>query len=181
MNCRSPVGAPDRPVRPSSSRVPTRPALTEARQPNEPPASRPVNSGPRPCLFDVGFPLSGLQDRIHTSDLNVRARHTRLALRARLRVDTRVLPPTRAIRQHQHQQQPTRSGATSCVRAGATPNARSVRLAHATVTQPIGGSGPLRPATSGPWPRPQHFSASCRAFVVCAVSIRDDEALGPLA
>jgi hypothetical protein len=35
-----------------------------------------VNSGPRPCLFDVGFPLSGLQDRIHTSDLNVRARHT---------------------------------------------------------------------------------------------------------
>ena len=53
-----------------------RPALTEARQPNQPPASRPVNSGPRPCLFDVGFPLSGLQDRIHTSDLNVRARHT---------------------------------------------------------------------------------------------------------
>ena len=37
-------------------------------------SSRPVNSGPRPCLIDVGFPLSGLQVRIHTSDLNVRAR-----------------------------------------------------------------------------------------------------------
>jgi hypothetical protein len=38
---------------------------------------RPVNSGPRPCLFDVGFPLSGLQDRTHTSDLKRHARHTR--------------------------------------------------------------------------------------------------------
>jgi len=39
---------------------------------------RPVNSEPRPCLLVVGFPLSGLQDRTHTSDLNVRAQHTRL-------------------------------------------------------------------------------------------------------
>jgi hypothetical protein len=30
--------------------------------------------------IDVGFPLSGLQDRTHTSDLNVRARHTQLHL-----------------------------------------------------------------------------------------------------
>jgi hypothetical protein len=53
-----------------------RPALTEAPQRKQPHWSRPVNSGPRPCLIDVGFPLSGLQDRTHTSDLNVRARHT---------------------------------------------------------------------------------------------------------
>ena len=54
-----------------------RPALAEAHRRRQPPASRPVNSEPRPCLFDVGFPLSGLQDRTHTSDLNVRAQHTR--------------------------------------------------------------------------------------------------------
>ena len=53
-----------------------RPALTEAPQRHAAHWDRPVNSGPRPCLFNVGFPLSGLQDRIHTSDLNVRARHT---------------------------------------------------------------------------------------------------------
>ena len=53
-----------------------RPALTEAPQRQSAHWDRPVNSGPRPCLFDVGFPLSGLQDRTHTSDLNVRARHT---------------------------------------------------------------------------------------------------------
>ena len=59
-----------------------RPALTEAPQRKQPHWSRPVISGPRPCLFDVRFPLSGLQDRTHTSDLNVRARHTSSALRA---------------------------------------------------------------------------------------------------
>jgi hypothetical protein len=53
-----------------------RPALTEARQPNRPPADRPVNSEPRPCLFDVGFPLSGPQVRTSTSDLIRHARHT---------------------------------------------------------------------------------------------------------
>ena len=59
-----------------------RPALTETPQrQNWPHWDRPVNSGPRPCLFDVGFPLSGLQDRTHTSDLNVRARHTPARLR----------------------------------------------------------------------------------------------------
>ena len=65
--------------------APFKPALTETRQRNRPSTGRPVNSGPRPCLFDVGFPLSGLQDRTYTSDLNIRAQHTRLALRARLR------------------------------------------------------------------------------------------------
>jgi hypothetical protein len=54
-----------------------RPALTEAPQRNQPHWDRPVNSEPRPCLFDVGFPLSGLQDRTHTSDLNIRTQHTR--------------------------------------------------------------------------------------------------------
>ena len=53
-----------------------RPALTEAPQRHTAHWDHPVNSGPRPCLFNVGFPLSGLQDRTHTSDLNVRARHT---------------------------------------------------------------------------------------------------------
>jgi hypothetical protein len=54
-----------------------RPALTETPQRmTKPHWDRPVNSGPRPCLFDVGFPLSGLQDRTSTPDLNVRARHT---------------------------------------------------------------------------------------------------------
>jgi hypothetical protein len=56
-----------------------RPALTETPQRiAKPHWGRPVNSGPRPCLIDVGFPLSGLQVRTHTSDLNVRAQHTRL-------------------------------------------------------------------------------------------------------
>ena len=58
-----------------------RPALTETRQRNRPSTGRPVNSGPRPCLFDVGFPLSGLQDRTYTSDLNIRAQHTRSSAR----------------------------------------------------------------------------------------------------
>jgi hypothetical protein len=58
----------------------SRPALTEIPQRNQPHWDRPVNSGPRPCLFSVGFPLSGLQDRISTSDLNVRAQHTQSQL-----------------------------------------------------------------------------------------------------
>ena len=71
-----------------------RPALTETPQRmTKPHWGRPVNSGPRPCLFDVGFPLSGLQVRTYTSDLNVRAQHTRFGLRpsldsARTRIDT---------------------------------------------------------------------------------------------
>ena len=48
----------------------SRHALTEPRRHNQPPANRPVNSGPRPCLISVGFPLSGLQDRTLTSGLN---------------------------------------------------------------------------------------------------------------
>jgi hypothetical protein len=72
-----------------------RPALTETPQRNQPHWDRPVNSGPRPCLFDVGFPLSGLQDRTHTSDLNVRARHTRLrATRLRLREQVAASRPS---------------------------------------------------------------------------------------
>ena len=55
----------------------SRPALTEIPQRNQPHWDRPVNSGPRPCLFSVGFPLSGLQDRTYTSDLNIRTQHTR--------------------------------------------------------------------------------------------------------
>ena len=58
-----------------------RPALTETPQRmTKPHWDRPVNSGPRPCLFGDGFPLSGLQVRTYTSDLNVRAQHTRLRL-----------------------------------------------------------------------------------------------------
>jgi hypothetical protein len=54
----------------NASTASSRPALTEARPRNQPRADRPVNSGPRPCLIDVGFPLSGPQDRTFTSDLN---------------------------------------------------------------------------------------------------------------
>ena len=61
-----------------------RPALAETPQRNQPHWNRPVNSGPRPCLFDVGFPLSGLQDRTHTSDLNIRTQHTRGAYAGRM-------------------------------------------------------------------------------------------------
>ncbi len=35
-----------------------------------------MNSGPRPCLINVGFPLSGSQDRTSTSDLKRHAQHT---------------------------------------------------------------------------------------------------------
>jgi hypothetical protein len=52
-------------------------ALTEAPQRNQPHWDHPVNSGPRPCLFDVGFPLSGPQVRTSTSDLKRHALHTR--------------------------------------------------------------------------------------------------------
>jgi hypothetical protein len=59
------------------------------------------------------------------------SRHSRRGYRrsasplgARLRDDSRA-PPSPRIRQHQHQQQPTRSGATSSVRAGANANGRS--------------------------------------------------------
>ena len=55
-----------------------RPALTETPQRNQPHWDRPVNSGPRPCLVSVGFPLSGSRDRTSTSDLNIRTWHTRL-------------------------------------------------------------------------------------------------------
>ena len=56
-----------------------RPALTEAPATHNQAALGTARSipGPRPCLFDVGFPLSGLQDRTHTSDLNTYAQHTR--------------------------------------------------------------------------------------------------------
>src|SRR6266511_5437428 len=48
----------------------SRHALTEPRRHDQPPANHPVNSGPRPCLISVGFPLSGLQDRTLTSGLS---------------------------------------------------------------------------------------------------------------
>ena len=106
-----------------------RPALTETPQRiTKPHWDRPVNSGPRPCLFSVGFPLSGLQVRTYTSDLNIRAQHTRKALRATrsgLRDDSRGMASDRAIRQHQHQQPPTRDGASSGRRAGASASRRS--------------------------------------------------------
>ena len=50
-----------------------------------------MNSGPRPCLVDVGFPLSGPRVRTSTSDLKRHAQHT--ALRARLRDDRRATQP----------------------------------------------------------------------------------------
>jgi len=54
-----------------------RPALTEAHpRQTTAQAGHPVNSGPRPCLVDVGFPLSGPQDRTSTSDLKRHAWHT---------------------------------------------------------------------------------------------------------
>jgi hypothetical protein len=60
-------------------------ALTEAPQRTQPHWNRPVNSEPRPCLFDVGFPLSGPQVRTSTSDLKRHALHTRFGLRPQLR------------------------------------------------------------------------------------------------
>jgi hypothetical protein len=48
----------------------SRPALTETPQRNQRHWDRPINSGPRPCLLDVGFPLSGSRDRTSTADLN---------------------------------------------------------------------------------------------------------------
>ena len=82
---------------------------------------RPVNSGPRPCLIDVGFPLSGPQDRTSTSDLKRHAQHTatRYALRS---TRHRQNPQSEKIN---YTQQPTRSGATSSRRAGATANRRA--------------------------------------------------------
>ena len=62
----------------------SRPALTEAPQRNQPHWDRPVNSGPRPCLFGVGFPLSGPQDRTsHLRSQRPCPAHPGLALRAR--------------------------------------------------------------------------------------------------
>ena len=53
-----------------------RPALTEAPQRKQPHWDPPVNPEPRPCLIDVGFPLSGSRDRTSTSDLKRHAWHT---------------------------------------------------------------------------------------------------------
>jgi len=54
-------------------------ALTEAPQrQSRPHWDRPVNSEPRPCLFSVGFPLSGPQVRTSTSDLIRHALRTSL-------------------------------------------------------------------------------------------------------
>ena len=44
---------------------------------NQPPTSRPVNPGPRPCLIDVGFPLSRPRYKTSTSRSQRHARHTR--------------------------------------------------------------------------------------------------------
>jgi hypothetical protein len=68
-----------------------RPALTDTRptldnHADEPPGE--LRAAPLP--INVGFPLSGSQDRTSTSDLKRHARHTRLALRARLRADRRA-------------------------------------------------------------------------------------------
>jgi hypothetical protein len=105
-----------------------RPALTGAsRRPRylRPSSGRPVNSGPRPCLFDVGFPLSGLQDRTHTSDLYIRARHTPpRATRSGLSVDSRVA----VTQSHQARCTSTTTDAKwghSSRRAGATASCRS--------------------------------------------------------
>ena len=69
-------------------------ALTEAPQrQNWPHRDRPVNSEPHPCLFSVGFPLSGPQVRTSTSDLIRHARHTRHSRYALgLRDDGRASP-----------------------------------------------------------------------------------------
>ncbi len=80
----------------NASMASSRPALTEAPQRNQPHWSRPVNSGPRPCLFDVGFPLSGLQDRTSTSVLNIRARHTGSGPTGLTSVEPRARNPLRA-------------------------------------------------------------------------------------
>ena len=59
-------------------------------QRNQPHWDRPVNSGPRPCLVSVGFPLSGSRDRTSTSDLNIRTWHTRGASPSGSACDDRV-------------------------------------------------------------------------------------------
>ncbi len=59
--------------------LPDPPSRKPPQRTTKPHWGRPVNSGPRPCLFDVGFPLSGLRDRTHTSDLNTRTQHTKAA------------------------------------------------------------------------------------------------------
>jgi len=80
-----------------------------------PQVSRPVNSGPRPCLFDVGFPLLGLQVRTFTSDLNVMlgTPASPYGLGSTVAVSGR-------IRRNQLHRQTGRGGATSSVYAGAT-------------------------------------------------------------
>ena len=68
------------------------------------------------------------------------------ALRAQAFASTAAVPLTPAIRQHQHQQQPTRSGATSSVRGGATANGRGdlhdVSCSSPSACTAVGG-GPL--------------------------------------
>jgi len=79
-----------------------------------PPASHPVNSGPRPCLISDGFPLSGLQYRTLTSGLN-----TMPGTPARLRLapERQRSAPSAINRKTEN---PTAGGATSDHHGGAS-------------------------------------------------------------
>ena len=69
-----------------------------------------MNSGPRPCLVDVGFPLSGPRVRTSTSDLKRHAQHTADLRSAPTATPARALPPARNRPQHrspaEHQHHP---------------------------------------------------------------------------
>jgi hypothetical protein len=124
-----------------ASTASSRPALTEARR-HQPTASasRPVNSGPRPCLIDVGFPLSGPQDRTHTSDLNAMpgtpARP--VALRAPRLPTTAVRPCCRSPDLTQNiGQNPTRSSPPARTRARRCTSASGRGRRHAEGDQAL--------------------------------------------
>ena len=75
----------------------------------EPHWDRPANSGPRPCHLMLDSPYQGSRTGLHTSDLNVRARHTPARLRlaglrrrqqqpqAQRQLDSRSTPTSPAV------------------------------------------------------------------------------------
>ena len=97
-----------------------------------------MNSEPRPCLIDVGFPLSGSQDSTSTSDLKRHAQHTAYgSLRSRADTQARSITPTTHKR-------PDRPFAARAVASTGADFAAVMSAAASALSGPLHGGAPSR-------------------------------------